>query len=605
MSKDANALLQVMKAAGMAADEQADQVKVRLAIAQPAVLAMAIEAERLRGVERDEAVKQIAELARGMASEDYAHYEKKIAKALDLTQTSFRQIVKSKKGKKNDDNEEEDEGEPIETTGGFMQEYLLELLYDPARMRTSLAVRHPDGHLEIANSITIQNRKYVAVYPNTIITKGVVLLPSELPDEIPSEAELLAIIHAHLRKYFDFGSDEFFEQLCTYYVLFSYLYDGFQTLPYIRALGDYGTGKSRLLRTMGKICYRPIYTTAGSSASSLFRTLDEFRGTLVLDEGDFNNSDEASIIAKILNGGNEKGTPILRTEKDSSNSRWDVAAYDVYGPKIIGMRKDFGDRAITSRCLTKEMVPTIPHPRIPMVLPPEFDRECQEIRNLLLGYRMRKAVAERMIDFSQVDRTLEPRLIQVTLSLMSMIEDEALRLRIKGFMADYNDQTKQERYESKTARVIEGMVRAWAWGPASDHPSDLDRTYLKDVTAATNAIMDEMNRQMGDLDEEDEHAKDGKKFGGRMTSKSISNIVRKYLQMRIKRSSDGVDEYRGTMFVMRDDERLKALCERWGVAWRERSSLERPGGQIGTHGDIFKKEREAWKQNGLGEREEV
>jgi len=602
--KDANDLLQSLKRMGAEPSDQVGRVKVALAMAEPLVLSMARvigdpdQVGAMTGVERDEAIKRLAILARSMPDEDYAHYEKRIAKAVGQSPTSFRSIVRAKKDKSRKKDEEND-SESIETTGGFFLDHLIELMYDPERMRTFLAVRYPDGHIEATDSVMIHNKKYVAMYPNTVITKQVVLLPSELLDEVPPERELLAIINAHLNKYFDFGSDEFFEHLCTYYVLFTYLYDGFQTLPYIRALGDYGTGKSRLLRTMGRICYRPVYTTAGSSASSLFRTLDTFRGTLVLDEGDFNDSDEASMIAKILNGGTEKGTPILRSEKESANSKWDVAAYDVYGPKIIGMRKDFGDQAIASRCLTKEMMPTAPHPRIPPILPPGFEHECQEIRNLLLAYRMRKAVPERVMDFSTLDRSLEPRLLQITLSLITVIDDEELRRRIGSFLSDYNETTRQERYETKTARVIEGLVRAWAWGPVSEHPSDVDRVYLKDISQATNDIMDQMNRRMGDkVEEEEERTKDGKRYGGRMTSKSVSNILRKYLQMKVRRATDGTDEYKGTMYVMREDERLRGLCERWGVALLKRSSLIRPA-IVTVKGDPFKESREEWYQDSI------
>lgn len=47
--------------------------------------------------------------------------------------------------------------------------------------------------------------------------------------------------------------------------------------------------------------------------SPIFHTLDAFRGTLIFDEADFRFSDERAEIVKILNNGNVRGVPVLRT----------------------------------------------------------------------------------------------------------------------------------------------------------------------------------------------------------------------------------------------------------------------------------------------------
>jgi hypothetical protein len=44
--------------------------------------------------------------------------------------------------------------------------------------------------------------------------------------------------------------------------------------------------------------------------------LDSFHGTLIVDEGDFRFSDEKAEVVKILNNGNVKGFPVLRSESD-------------------------------------------------------------------------------------------------------------------------------------------------------------------------------------------------------------------------------------------------------------------------------------------------
>ena len=66
--------------------------------------------------------------------------------------------------------------------------------------------------------------------------------------------------------------------------------------------------------TVGSLCYKPIFASGASTVSPLFRTLDLFRGTLVIDEGDFRFSDEKAEVIKILNNGNARGFPVPRTE---------------------------------------------------------------------------------------------------------------------------------------------------------------------------------------------------------------------------------------------------------------------------------------------------
>jgi len=101
------------------------------------------------------------------------------------------------------------------------------------------------------------------------------------------------------------------------YVLFSWVYDAFNELPYLRLRGDAGSGKTRFLLIVGSLCYKPIFASGASTVSPLFRILDSMRGTLIVDEGDFRFSDEKAELVKILNNGNGRGFPVLRSESVS------------------------------------------------------------------------------------------------------------------------------------------------------------------------------------------------------------------------------------------------------------------------------------------------
>jgi len=92
----------------------------------------------------------------------------------------------------------------------------------------------------------------------------VVLLPSE-PEEYGSEEQLLAEIQSFIHRYVDVSS--LFEKIASYYVLFSWVYDRFNELPYLRLRGDPGSGKTRVLLMVGSLCYKPIFASDASTVS--------------------------------------------------------------------------------------------------------------------------------------------------------------------------------------------------------------------------------------------------------------------------------------------------------------------------------------------------
>src|SRR3546814_613772 len=159
-------------------------------------------------------------------------------------------------------------------------------------------------------------------------------------------------------------------------------------MPYLRFRGDVGTGKTRALTIIGSLCYKPFFASGASTVSPLFHTLDAFRGTLVIDEADFRFSDEKAEIVKILNNGNVKGLPVLRTMQ-TDQREFNPRAFQVFGPKIVAARGSFEDRALESRFLTEEMGQRRPRRDIPINLPDAHREEALVLRNKLLLYRFR------------------------------------------------------------------------------------------------------------------------------------------------------------------------------------------------------------------------
>ena len=132
----------------------------------------------------------------------------------------------------------------------------------------------------------------------------------------------------------------------------------------------------------------------------------------------------------------------------------------------------------------------------------------------------------------------------------------------------------------------------------SDRPEDADRVYLKDIALATNEIVDEQNRQMGDSDDDD----GDEKATFKAKSRKLSGLMKKFLNLKTIRSTDGLPQYKGTAYVSMtvEEERIRGLCERWGVSWLESGSKPRSEQVVvdlnkpSRADEVFRQEREKW-----------
>jgi len=221
----------------------------------------------------------------------------------------------------------------------------------------------------------------------------------------------------------------------------------------LRLRGDYGSGKTRALLTIGSLCYKGFFASGASTVSPLFHTLDAFRGTLLFDEADFRFSDERAEIVKILNNGNVRGLPVLRTMMNRQRE-FNPRAFQVFGPKIVATRGSYDDKALESRFITEEMGTRQLRTDIPINLPDAFKDEARELRNKLLLYRFHRR-HDVKLDESLVDARLEPRLNQILLPLLSVVADAGLRADLRSMALNTQMGLIAERGLLVEAQVLE------------------------------------------------------------------------------------------------------------------------------------------------------
>jgi len=227
----------------------------------------------------------------------------------------------------------------------------------------------------------------------------------------------------------------------------TWAYDRFTALPYLRFLGEPGTGKSRLEEICTQLCYRAFPAGGSITAASLFRSINRWKGTLILDEADYKSSASWSEIVKVLNQGYMKGKPVIRC--GTAEEDYAEQAFDVFGPKVIANRSRFEDKALETRCLTLQMVKRPLRDSVPRQLPHTFSQDGERLRNRLLQWRFDNWF--RIVPDEARLLDLDPRLAQIGTPLYTVADDPAFRDWLLEYLTRYG---KEQIAESGYALVV-------------------------------------------------------------------------------------------------------------------------------------------------------
>lgn len=289
--------------------------------------------------------------------------------------------------------------------------------------------------------------------PDPEVRDGFIGLPTTLED-YGTEEELDKCIERFVKLWLDIPSHD--RYLAVLNIRRSWIYDRFRTLNYLRALGEPGQGKSRYLDTLGAIHYKPMKTSGALTSAVLFRIIDKWRGTIIIDEADLARGDETADITKIINVGFEAGTPIQRCDPNDPSK---IDFFNVFCPKVISTRKPFADQATETRCLTTTMRGTN-RKDIPPTLTKEFDREVLSLRNKLLLWRFRNYTtidpdAALKIPFEGI----EPRLRQVSVGFVALFAHKPAEVdRFLNYLRDYQRNLVEERSSTFEGSIVKAVA---------------------------------------------------------------------------------------------------------------------------------------------------
>lgn len=405
---------------------------------------------------------------------------------------------------------------------------LFEMLYDSQLQETKL-VRWKDGKMETGKYFKLEDGSKLEPYSpyNPLLFKKLILFP-KTPSDYGSTQQLLNDIRSFIHRYVDLTDT--FELIASYYVLLTWVFDRFNEIPYLRVRGDYGSGKTRFLKTVGSLCYKPIFASGASTVAPIFHILNQVGGTLILDEGDFRFSDEKADIAKILNNGNAKGFPVLRCQKINQREFIPVA-YEVFGPKIISSRNDYDDKALESRFICEDVGLRKVRKNIPITLPESFEEEAQNLRNKLLLWRFNNFSKMRNQE-DYVNKSIDWRLNQIYSPLLTLVDNKEDEKKILSFAKVQYVQDRVDAGQQIEVRVLSVIKEIDEKAEGHISISDIKNLFIKHFE---------------------------NEYDRKITHRFIGSIVRKKLRLKTRK--------RNGLYILSENqkEKFQHLYEKYGI----------------------------------------
>lgn len=306
------------------------------------------------------------------------------------------------------------------------------------------------GTISYIPNISIGNRILKPI-DSEMIRKQQILLPSHAENYI-NDSDLISEIELFIQTYLDLPHP-FYLKLVSHYILNTWVYDRLSVVPYLRAVADAGSGKTRFAQVVGSLSYKPLFMAGATSDAFIFRLIELFKGTMILNELERVNTDLHSQLVIILNNGYEKGLYVGRVEGDRKK---EPKMFDVFSPKIITSRQKFKDLALESRILNIPMR-TTKRKDIPVVLDKTFWNQAEKLRNKLLMFRFRNLTVTPNTDLEELSK-VEPRLRQTLLPIFSIVQDVDVRKEFVKYALDFQEQMFADRNLEVDSVIAETLL---------------------------------------------------------------------------------------------------------------------------------------------------
>jgi hypothetical protein len=186
-------------------------------------------------------------------------------------------------------------------------------------------------------------------------------------EQAPNPASLFRRLVARIDRYLALPDDQAEGTTATLalWSMLTYVFRCWDSVCYLHLGGALGSGKSTAFSVLSRLVFRPI-SSSSMKAPTLFRTLGDSGGVLILDEAErlkSNTPDQEEVLGMLL-AGYRRGGCAVRLEATPDGKGFRPVSFDVFGPKALACIAGLPP-ALASRCIALTMFRAPPNSRKP------------------------------------------------------------------------------------------------------------------------------------------------------------------------------------------------------------------------------------------------
>jgi hypothetical protein len=279
-------------------------------------------------------------------------------------------------------------------------------------------------------------------------------LDPSMPVAFNNVEELYSEVYQYVYEHVDFIDPEVYDVVTTW-VLLSYRVEDFTIAPYIYFVGPPDSGKTRALEVLHQLSCKAV-NCASISAAALFRAVEKWRPTLLLDETEIYGSEARLEIQSLLNSGYRKGEKAIRVVK-ASRGELKLDCFDVFGLKALAGTGGLL-ATLQSRCITVNME------RKTRLLRLFLDEKWgKQLRGKLTYYMFHH---DGGLDLSEerLEKLGGTRLAELFYPLLKVAPTKEVQERIYTYALKLAGKRKEEEAASDEASVVKAIAELWKNG---------------------------------------------------------------------------------------------------------------------------------------------
>lgn len=356
-------------------------------------------------------------------------------------------------------------------------------------------------------------------------------------------------VHDFISTHWDSADRDYLYDGLTAFALSTWFRPALNFVPHLLVMGKTTAGKTRLLNTLSRVCYR-AFVTASTTPSHVFRSIDEHQVSYFISEYHDLPDEVQDSVDAIVKAGQKRGEKIGRNSPPQGTGTWTPETFDPFTHAAVATQFEPRDD-IVNRCFLITSLKATGD--VPLNI-----AEPNQIREQLLYCRFRylnsgefedaKQTAIEHLNAAGIKGRLREKLVGVV--AMAELADRD----ISTFVQEVIDGADDMAAGSKDALAVRAMIDT-----AFEKLAQKDHTALEDA-AADDDVWADLELSYRDICRNYEE----------MTDRAMSPS---YLGHIVKRLGLSRTRHRDGTYIQQDNlhARLKELAEENNIPWETTS----------------------------------